>query len=236
MKISELSLSIAGQTLLSHISFEIPEASIYLLLGPNGAGKTLLLRCLAKLCKPTHGEVTGPEQAIAWIPLSQSLPFAYTVEDLLLMGRYPLHQGLPKAEDRKRVAEAAHRLGIQNLLSRSYNSLSRGEQTKADLARALGSEAKMWLLDEPFSNLDIDASLQIIELFHELKAQGYTFILSHHDLYSAGALATHGLLLRQGQLIKQGPIAELLAPGPLRDTYNVKALFAEDNSVRFEKL
>lgn len=236
MKVRNLSLEISGKPLLHELSFEIPEASIFLLLGPNGAGKTLLLRCLAKLCEPTRGSVESGNQAIAWVPLSQPLPFSYSVDELLLMGRYALHQGFPQAEDRRRTKDAATKLGISDLLHRSYNSLSRGEQTKTDIARALGSEAKVWLLDEPFSNLDIDASLQMIELFQSLRAEGYTIILSHHDLYSARSLASHGLLIKKGRLLKSGPMEDLFAPGPLREAYNVEAVFSPDSFVRFEKI
>lgn len=239
MIIQNLSLNLDGKELLKDISLEIPKGSIYALLGPNGAGKTLLLRCLASLHKPTRGSIEQRPSDLAWIPLSQALPFAFSVKEILLMGRFAQHQGFPGARDLTLAKGAAEKLGIFHLWERSYNSLSRGEQTKVDIARALGSEAKVWLLDEPFSNLDIDGSLSLIELLQQLRAQGYTFILSHHDLYSVRALATDAVLIKEGRVVKDGPIHEVFAKGPLREAYNVEAILSgegPESFIRFEKV
>ena len=243
MRIKDLSLTIDGTSLLDTVSFEVPEGSIFTLLGPNGAGKTLLLRCLAGLLRPTSGEVTTtlkPTQ-IAWVPLSQLWPFEFRVHDLVVMGRYSHHQGYVQTRDREAATRALERLGIETLYDRSYNSLSRGEQTKVDIARAIASDAELILLDEPFSNLDIDASLQLIKLFKELCSEGKTLILSHHDLFSVNQLATHALLLRKGQVLQHGSLKEVFQEKAIEKTYNVRAVFYTDGVsqgefIRFESL
>ncbi|MBC7532915.1 MAG: ABC transporter ATP-binding protein [Oligoflexus sp.] len=239
MKIDQLSLNINDKTLLHEICFEVPPASLFAILGPNGAGKTLLLRCLADLLSPSSGTILGRPEKLAWVPLSQALPFGFVVRDLVLMGRYSIHQGFAQAEDRRITDAAIHRIGIETLANRSYNSLSRGEQTKVDIARALASESKLILLDEPFSNLDIDAALQLTHLFHELRDDGKTLIFSHHDLHTLALLATHGLLLKQGRILQCGPLSEIFQASAIEEAYNVKAIFqqsGEHQFVRFESL
>ncbi|MBC7661464.1 MAG: ABC transporter ATP-binding protein [Chitinophagaceae bacterium] len=237
LTIDHLALQIGTKTLLDDVSFVIPEAALFLILGPNGAGKTILLRCLAGLLKPTAGHVEIHEKAMAWVPLSQILPFGFRVRELVLMGRYAQHQGFAQDRDRLATDESLRRVGITALADRTYNSLSRGEQTKVDIARALASDAHLILLDEPFSNLDIDSTLQMIVLFRALRAEGRTLVLSHHDLYSVSELATHALFLKKGQVLNTGPIAEVFQAPAIEAAYNVKAIFHEaDKFVRFESL
>ena len=239
MKITGISLVIASQQLLDQVSFEIPEGSLFAILGPNGAGKTLLLRCLAGLLKPDQGSIEGMPEPLAWVPLSHTLPFGFVVQELVLMGRYASHQGFVQAADVAKADAALKAVGIEKLSGRSYNSLSRGEQTKVDIARAIASEAKVILLDEPFSNLDIDAVLHMIRLFKTLQAEGRTLIFSHHDLFTVGDLATHALLLKKGRILGSGPLNEVFTAAAIATAYNVRAVFHQHEEgafVRFQSI
>ncbi len=237
MKIDTISLRLDSKLLLDRVSFEVPEASLFAILGPNGAGKTLLLRCLAGLLKPTSGTITGAPSPLVWVPLSQALPFGFLVRELVLMGRYALHQGFAQTRDHEKTEAAIHAVGIEEYASRRYNSLSRGEQTKVDIARAIASEAKLILLDEPFSNLDIDAVLQMTKLFKSLQNTGKTLIFSHHDLFTVSGLASHGLLLKKGRVLIKGHLHEVFKAPAIEEAYNVHACFHEHEGhafVRFQ--
>ncbi len=236
MKIIDLNLVLSGHHLLSSMSFEIPKGSIFLILGPNGAGKTLLLRCLVGILKPTSGDIRERTQDLSWVPLSQNLPFSYTVRDIVLMGRFQVHQGFPGETDQNIVSDVLDKVQIRELEHRDYNSLSRGEQTKVDLARALSSGAESLYLDEPFANLDIDACLQIQDLLHRLRAEGKTIILSHHDLFTAKDLGSHGLLLRKGQLLRSGEISEIINSEAIEAAYGVRPVFGDEGRIlKFER-
>ncbi len=242
LQVKNLSLSASGRPLLDRLQLILPQGEISLILGPNGAGKTLLLRCLAGVLEAHSGEVFighpgeslsrkprhDTAKLLTWMPLSSSLPFAFTVWDMLIMGRYPHHQGFPGADDKRFAQDALERLGLQKFAKRVYNSLSRGEQTRVDIARALATNTPIMLFDEPFANLDIDASLQMIRLFQDMRREGKTLILSHHDLYSARDLATHMVFLRKGQLIASGSSPEIFTPDIIRQTYEVEARVRED--------
>ncbi len=233
MRINGLSLTLNHTHLLKNVGFQIPESSIFLLLGPNGAGKTLLLKCLTGLLKPDGSEfpILQKPKHHAWVPLSQSLPFAFAVYEILLMGRFEHHGGHPGPKDKEVARSVSDRLGITHLWNRSYNSLSRGEQTKVDIARAVASEAAWIFLDEPFSNLDIDASLHIIDFFQALRSEGRTLVMSHHDLYSAKALGTHGLLIKQGEVLKSGEIHSVLDEKAIEEAYNVRPQISADGQI-----
>jgi iron complex transport system ATP-binding protein len=245
LKVEQLLLKAQDKILLDRINLDLQQGAIHLILGPNGAGKTLLLRCMAGVLQPTAGRVSAgdPEapMPISWTPLSNALPFAFTVKELVLMGRYPWHQGFPGRSDQHKVSEALQRVGMQAFGERIYNSLSRGEQTRVDIARAIASESRLMLFDEPFANLDIDASLHMTALFKELVHEGHTLVLSHHDLYSTRDLATHLVFLKRGKLVAAGPCPELLTPDMIRETYDVEARVLEDHAtgdwfIRFQNL
>jgi iron complex transport system ATP-binding protein len=234
MKVEQLVLAAQDKILLDSIELDLEAGGIHLILGPNGAGKTLLLRCMAGVLHPTEGRIvlgdpTGP-MPLSWTPLSNSLPFAFTVRELVLMGRYPWHQGFPGKSDDAKAQDALRRVSMLDFADRVYNSLSRGEQTRVDIARAIASESRLMLFDEPFANLDIDASLHMTEVFRSLAAEGRTLVLSHHDLYSTRDLATHLVFLKKGKVIAAGPCAALLTPDMIRETYDVEARVYADHT------
>ncbi len=236
----EISLKIAGKTLLNNVSLAIPAAQITVLMGPNGAGKTLLLKVLAGMLSPHEGRLEGAdglplllgdekEWALwrTWVPSSQTLPFDFKVIDLVQMGRLSLHQGFPGATDLKASLEALRKLGIEHLKDRSFNSLSRGEQTKVDIARAIAHTASLLILDEPFANLDIDSQLHLSKVLRSLVKEGRTVLLSHHDLYSIPRLADSVAFIKQGQLIAAGPKADVFIPSLIHQVFGVQVTMCQ---------
>lgn len=241
LRVERLVLKTANRLLLDHIDLDLCQGAIHLLLGPNGAGKTLLLRCMAGVLRPSSGQIILHEPKapvpLSWTPLSTALPFDFKVHELVMMGRYPWHQGFPGPNDRIAADHALDRVSMRGFAARIYNSLSRGEQTRVDIARAIAADSRLMLFDEPFANLDIDASLQMMKLFAELVQEGRTLILSHHDLYSTRDLASHLVFLKEGRLVAAGPCSQLLTPDMIRQTYRVEAQILEDQGrwfIRFE--
>lgn len=232
LRVEKLILRAGMRQLLDHIELNLCQGGIHLLLGPNGAGKTLLLRCMAGVLQPSSGRIVIPNpqspMPLSWTPLSAPLPFDFDVLELVIMGRYPWHQGYPGSLDKTIAQQALSRVGMQSFAGRVYNSLSRGEQTRVDIARAIAANSPLMLFDEPFANLDIDASLQMQRLFLELAQEGHTLVLSHHDLYSVRDLASHVIFMKDGRVLASGPCPELLTPEWIRQTYGVEALIHDD--------
>ncbi|MBI1986878.1 MAG: metal ABC transporter ATP-binding protein [Nitrospinae bacterium] len=185
------------------ISFSVGEGKFVGVIGPNGAGKTSLLKAVLGLIKPDRGEVfvfgTPPSglgkkaHHIGYVPQKSRFDprFPISVYDVVMMGRVCCI-GLfrfPGKRDRELVAESLKRVGLEGYEHRPIGELSGGEQQRAFLARALCSQTRLLILDEPTTALDMPARQEFYRLLKELKDEmGLTVIMVCHDLQS---LAVH---------------------------------------------
>mgnify|MGYP003684165007 CR=1 FL=1 len=206
-----------GRCLLQVPSLEIPAKGITGLLGPNGVGKSSLMKILMALDHPKSGQVRflGKNiesldskflsQHIAWVPSNSSLSFDVPVHDLVLLGRYPWHQGFPKSEDLEIAAESLERLGLSHLKNRYAQSLSSGEWQKVQIARALASQVKCIILDEPCAHLDLRARFELMELLVQLSTEQCAVLISSHDQYLMPRYLSHHVALKDGGIFSEGP-------------------------------
>lgn len=203
--------------ILKNITFSIESGQVLSILGPNGVGKTTLLRCMMGMLRWQSGGSYLDEQNIieiserdlwrniAYVPQAKYLPFAFTVDDMVLLGR-SVHTGLfsvPSEKDREFCEQAMEAVGIEHLRAKYCNQLSGGELQMVLIARALCSQPRMLILDEPESNLDFRNQLIILETIHRLaKTNGLCCIFNTH--YPAHALRisdTSLILSRSGESI-----------------------------------
>ena len=223
-----------GQPLLEDISFSVGEGELISLIGQNGAGKTTLLKCLMGLL-PGKGEVLldgepvghfSPgrrAEKIAYIPQNHGISFTYTAFEVVLMGATPTlpwYRSPGKAESR-RAEEAMETLGILPLGDRDFDTLSGGEQQLCMMARAMMTDAKVWLLDEPAANLDYGNTLRMMERLSTLARKGYCILQSIHDPEIAVLFSTRLLALQNGKLAADGG-PEVLDEGLMERLYGVK--------------
>lgn len=199
----------AGRSRVARLDLEIQTGSAVALIGPNGSGKSTLLQGLLGLSELTAGSVTvlgtSPAEArkqIGSLPQSDSrnteLPI--TLRQVVSMGLFRALAPLqPFGGDRKRtVEEALDRVGLTQFSNRLFGELSGGQQQRGILARALVSDPKLLLLDEPFNGLDRENRDTLLSLVRELRGEGRTIIVSTHDLEIAQQACTHALLLSAG--------------------------------------
>jgi len=206
------------KVVFSNLSFTIPSGSFYSIVGPSGCGKTTLLRCLAGLAEyegtilgdGVSLEALGPEKRqFAYISQEYALYPHMTVFDNLA---YPLKsQGVPYDEIFKRVYAVADSLGLRPFLTRKPKQLSGGQCQRVAFGRAMIRFAKVYLLDEPFSNIDEKLSFELKELLRQLHEEtGATFVYCTHQLEEAFALSNRILLLSQeGKILQEGTPREL---------------------------
>ena len=203
---------IFGKTVaVDGISFEVNHGEFIILLGPSGCGKTTTLRCIAGLETPDEGEIyiddrvvndlPPKDRDIAMVFQSYALYPHMTVYDNLA---FPLKmRKYPKDEIRKRVMEVAKLLRIEELLDRKPRQLSGGQQQRVALGRALVRNPKVWLMDEPLSNLD--AKLRVYmraELKKLQKDLGITTIYVTHDQAEAMAMADKVAVMNKGKILQ----------------------------------
>jgi len=192
LSVKNLTVAYDGKPVLENISGEIKKGSLTAIIGPNGAGKTTFLKAIMGLLKTLSGEVTfGFEDKerktkIAYVPQTGSTDrdFPVTVFDVALMGRYP-HLGWfkrPKKKDREIAFEMLKKVGMEKYVHRQIGTLSGGQEQRVFLARALAQQAKLYFLDEPFKGVDAATEKVIVEMLREIREQGGTVVVVHHDL------------------------------------------------------
>jgi len=211
------------------------------LIGPNGAGKTSALRALAGLV-PFDGEVRIDEhdvrrlgrralaRLVAFVPQKPETPPELTVSEYVLLGRTPhiSYLGGEGKRDRDAAARALRRLELEELAQRPLGSLSGGELQRTVLARALAQEARVLLLDEPTTSLDLGRQQLVLELVDELREDGLTVVTTMHDLTLAGQYAEHVVLLDAGSVVAEGSAAEVLSARNVAAHYGANVRVIED--------
>jgi multiple sugar transport system ATP-binding protein len=203
---------------VNNVNLETREGEFLVLLGPSGSGKTTLLRMIAGLETPTSGEIriggdvvnhlSPRERGIAMVFQSYALYPHLTVYENI---SFPLKaQKIPKSQHRQKVEWAAGLLGINHLLGRKPRQLSGGERQRVALARAIVREPRVFLLDEPLSNLDAKlraSAREELEEFHDrIKT---TTIYVTHDQVEAMALGDRIVVLHQGEVRQIGTPKEV---------------------------
>lgn len=199
----------AGRTSVERLTLEVPAGAAVALIGPNGSGKSTLLRGLLGLADLTAGSVRvlgeAPERARRFVG---SLPQAdtrdatlpVTLRQVVTMGLYRSRGAFRPIgrAGRAAVERSLERVGLAALAGRRFGELSGGQQQRGILARALVSDPRLLLLDEPFNGLDRENRDTLLALVRELCAEGRTVIVSTHDLEIAQEACTHALLLSSG--------------------------------------
>ncbi len=202
-------------TALDDVSFSITHGEFFVLLGPTGAGKTTTLRVIAGLEKQDHGDVifdgvnvnkyTPADRDVAFVFQQYSLyPTRTVYENLAFPLQSPLRKW-PKERIDQRVKEVAEKLRISHLLDRKTANLSGGEMQRVALGRALVRSPRLFLMDEPLSNLDAKLREALrIELQHLQKTEGSTTLFVTHDQIEALTMADRIAVLNQGRIVQIG--------------------------------
>ncbi|MDR3052141.1 MAG: ABC transporter ATP-binding protein [Oscillospiraceae bacterium] len=221
---------------LRDVSCALAPGQWLMVAGPNGAGKSTLIGAISRAV-PYAGSVYLNGQNIATLRprelaravgvLAQrpSTGYAFTVEEVVRLGRYAYTTGPlspPDAQGETAVAEAIDMTGIASLLGRGIHTLSGGELQRVFLAQVFAQNPQLLLLDEPTNHLDLAYQKQTFDLITQwLRAPGRAALCAAHDLSLALAYGTHALLLRAGEAVAQGPVHQALAPALLRDVYGM---------------
>jgi multiple sugar transport system ATP-binding protein len=200
---------------LSNVSFDIKDGEFFVLLGPSGAGKTTTLRVIAGLERQDTGSVlidgaaaddrTPAERDVAFVFQQYSLyPTMSVYDNLAFPLRSPMRR-TAEPEIKLRVNEAAEKLRISHLLERKTARLSGGEMQRVSIGRAIVRDPRIFLMDEPLSNLDakLRESLRV-ELKHLQKTRASTTLFVTHDQIEALTMADRIAVLRAGRIIQIG--------------------------------
>jgi len=202
-------------TALKDVSFSIRDGEFFVLLGPTGAGKTTTLRVIAGLTRQDEGSVLFDEEPIDGLtPADRDVAFVFqqyslyptmsVFDNLAFPLRSPMRK-TPEPEIRTRVEETAEKLRISHLLERKTAHLSGGEMQRVTIGRAIIRDPRLFLMDEPLSNLDAKLRETLrVELKHLQKTQGSTTLFVTHDQIEALTMGERIAVLNKGRILQIG--------------------------------
>lgn len=227
-----------SKVILKQIDFDLYPGKIVALIGSNGSGKSTLLKTISKDISSLSGKIFLDDQDITYLsnreiakrmvylPQSESSMFHFTALEIVLMGRTLYSNGLFETdEDLMEAKKAMIATNCEHLSGQLVHTLSGGEYQRVLVARALTQKAKILLLDEPISHLDLSHQMSFAKLIKNLAAQEYSILISVHDLNWASEVADSALLLDKHLICYHGPMQNLLASPILEKIYQVPFSF-----------
>lgn len=235
IEVSDLTVAYHERPVLWDVDVEVPQGVLMAVAGPNGAGKTTLIKAILGLVKIAAGRVLihgapykEQRSVTAYVPQRGSVDWDFPTQvlDVVMMGTYGRLGWLkrPGAAERETAMRCLERVGMADFSTRQISQLSGGQQQRVFLARALAQDARVYLMDEPFQGVDATTERAIIELLRELRAQGRTVVVVHHDLQTIPEFFDWVTLLNVRR-IASGPVETTFTQKNLRSTYGGRVAF-----------
>lgn len=230
LHIKDITKTIKKTQILHGISIEVKSGEIVGLLGPNGAGKTTTFYTVCGLVKPTSGtvyfddkDITGLPlhkralKGIGYLPQESSIFKDLSVEDNLMLAAQIVTDD--KEEQYKRVEELLELFNIEPIRQRLGVSLSGGERRRTEIARALVSQPKFLLLDEPFAGVDPIAVKDIQEIIHQLTKINIGILITDHNVRETLQICDRAYVMKAGSLLASGTSEEIKNDVKVREHY-----------------
>ncbi len=232
-----LTVGYGERVVLRDLHLEIPPGEVTVIVGANASGKSTLLHALARLRKLRGGKVLldGSDIArmptvevaklVALLPQSPTAPDGLTVHDLVSRGRYPRQGWIRRwsPADERAVERALELTATAELADRPVDQLSGGQRQRVWIALSLAQETDLLLLDEPTTFLDMAHQVDVLELLRDLNAGGVTIVMVLHELNQASRYADHLVAVRDGNVVTQGPPAEVMTRELVQDVFGMAA-------------
>ncbi len=235
LTVENITVSYHGRSAIEAIDLTLEQGNILGIIGPNGAGKSTLLKAILNLIsidsgsiKIFGGSLKENRNRIAYVPQRNQYDWDFPIHvmDAVLIGTYP-SLGIfkrPKKSDKAWALECLEKVGLAQYANRQIGELSGGQQQRVFLARALAQKADLFFLDEPFVGIDMASEGMIVKLLKDLRDEGKTVVVVHHDLSKAKEYFDELLLLNK-QLVQFGRPAEVLRPEVMRKAYESELAF-----------
>lgn len=229
ISVKNLTVTYNKKPAIKGINLEIESSNIIGIVGPNGAGKSTLLKGILGLLPADTGEVKifgknikDSLKRVSYIPQKEQFDwdFPINVSEVVMMGRYPYLSlfGNPKESDKEIVNRVLEKVEMKKYAHTQIRNLSGGQQQRIFLARALAQQSDIYFLDEPFVGVDAKTETAIFNLIKELKSEGKTIMIVHHDLSKVENYFDKIILINQ-ILIAYGDTSKVFTPDLLHRTY-----------------
>lgn len=238
LAIDDLTVAYNRKPVLWDVDLDIPDGKLVGIIGPNGAGKSTLLKACLDLVPKASGRVMvygrpyrAQRSLVGYVPQRESVDWDFPVSavDVVTMGTYGRIGWFRPVRRRHRdeAMQALDHVGIGHLAKRQISQLSGGQQQRVFLARALAQQARLYFMDEPFAAVDAATEKAIVALLHELKKEGKTCLVVHHDLATVAQYFDWVVLLNM-RVVAAGPTAEVFTRENLQATYGGRLALLEE--------
>jgi len=230
LKVHNLVKRYKKRSVVKAIELEVRQGEIVGLLGPNGAGKTTTFYMMVGMVRPDGGQVILDGREITKLPMYERarLGIGYLAQEASIFTHLTVednlhavleYQHLSKTDRKKRVEELILEFGLETVRrSRGY-MLSGGERRRTEIARALATKPRFFLLDEPFAGVDPIAVEDIQRIVVGLRARGIGVLITDHNVHETLAITDRAYLLYEGKILKQGSAEDLVADAEVRERY-----------------
>lgn len=227
---TEIKKTYKGRNVVKGVSVEVNQGEIVGLLGPNGAGKTTSFYMIVGLVKPDSGEVYLDEIEITKMPMYKrsQLGIGYLPQEISVFRKLSVEdnimsilemQDMPKQEREERLEQLLNEFRLQHVRKNLGNRLSGGEKRRTEIARALATNPKFLLLDEPFAGVDPIAVEDIQSIVSQLKQKNIGILITDHNVQETLSITDRAYLLFEGSILKSGTAEELAADEQVRKVY-----------------
>lgn len=219
-----------GRPVVDGVSVEVNQGEIVGLLGPNGAGKTTSFYMIVGLVRPDQGQVFLDELEITKLPMYKraQLGIGYLPQEVSVFRKLSVEDNimailemtpLTSAQRSEKLETLLEEFGLVPIRKNLGNRLSGGEKRRTEIARALATDPKFILLDEPFAGVDPIAVEDIQSIISELRKRNIGILITDHNVQETLSITDRAYLLFEGKILKSGTAEELAADEQVRKVY-----------------
>ncbi|AWI77267.1 LPS export ABC transporter ATP-binding protein [Parazoarcus communis] len=230
LKVTGLQKRYKARTVVHDVSFEVGSGEVVGLLGPNGAGKTTCFYMIVGLVRADGGEITLDDARLTDLPIHARarLGLSYLPQEMSVFRKLTVAEniravlelrGLPVAQIDERLEELLEELGIAHLRDNTAISLSGGERRRCEIARALATDPRLILLDEPFAGVDPIAVLDIQKIIRFLKERNIGVLITDHNVRETLGICDRATIITDGRVLASGKPPEIIANEQVRQVY-----------------
>jgi iron complex transport system ATP-binding protein len=249
IEVTNISFGVKNRQLLEDISFAVAPGEFWAIVGANGAGKSTLIKLLSSEHAPGSGSISFKGKDLkryklrelarqrAVLAQQNTISLSFSVQEIVLMGRYPFYEAEPALRDLSIVDLCLRKVGISHLRARLYPTLSGGEQQRVQVARALAQiwevENGLLLLDEPTTGMDLLHQFETFRLAKEMTGKGFAVVAVIHDLNQALQYADKILMLKEGRNYAAGTPTDVLTEANIQAAFGLPVTIFQPEQTGF---
>ena len=236
LEVRGLRKNYGARRVVHEVSLDVASGEVVGLLGPNGAGKTTSFYMIVGLVRADAGSIRIDEQAVEHMPIHRrsrlglsylpqeasifrKLTVAENVRAVLELQQDENGRPLAAAEIERRLTELLEQLHVQDLRDSPAPALSGGERRRVEIARALATQPRFILLDEPFAGIDPIAVIEIQRIIAFLKSRGIGVLITDHNVRETLGICDHAVIITEGRVLATGTPTDIVANPDVRRVY-----------------